>query len=166
MEAKLLGYGMDFGYTNDPTTIVAAYEWNGQRIYDEVAYQTGLLNGDIAAILKANGVTRNDNIYADSADPKSIDEINRYGFTVKPVTKGQDSIAYGIGLMQGRPFFITKRSTNAAKEFNAYCWDTDKDGNTMNRPIDAHNHFIDAARYIEMMSKLGKAGRVKVRTFG
>jgi phage terminase large subunit len=165
-EAKRLGYGMDFGYTNDPTTIVAAYEWNGQRIYDEVAYQTGLLNSDIAAIFKANGVTRNDNVYADSADPKSIDEINRYGFAVKPVTKGQDSIAYGIGLMQERPFFITKRSTNAAKELNAYCWDTDKDGNTMNKPIDAHNHFIDAARYIEMMLKLGKAGRVKVRTFG
>jgi phage terminase large subunit len=150
-DAKRIGFGVDFGYTNDPTTIVAAYEWNGQRIYDEVTYQTGLLNGDIAAILKANGFTRSDAGWADSADPKSIDEVNRYGFAIKPVAKGPDSIAFGIGIMQEQPFMVTKRSVNGIKELNAYCWDTDKEGNTMNRPIDAHNHFIDAARYFEMM---------------
>jgi phage terminase large subunit len=165
-EAKRIGFGMDFGYTNDPTTIVAAYEWNGQRIYDEVTYQTGLLNGDIAAILKANGFTRSDAGYADSADPKSIDEVNRYGYSIKPVTKGPDSIAFGIGIMQEQPFMVTKRSTNAIKELNAYSWDTDKDGNTMNRPIDAHNHFIDAARYFEMMRVMGKPGKIRVRGWG
>jgi phage terminase large subunit len=149
--AKMLGFGMDFGYTNDPTTCIAAYEYNGQRIYDELIYQTGLLNGDIAALLKSNGISKQDKGYADCADPKSIDEINRYGFNLKPVTKGADSIAFGISIMQGQPFQVTKRSANIKKELNAYCWDTDKDGNTINKPIDAHNHAIDAMRYVEMM---------------
>lgn len=155
-DAKLVGFGMDFGYTNDPTTCAMAYEWNGCRIYDEVIYQTGLLNRDIAALLKQNGITKNLVGYADSADPKSIDEINGYGFTLKPVTKGKDSIAFGIGIMQERPFYVTKRSTNAKKELNAYCWDKDKDGNTLNVPIDAHNHFIDAARYCEIMLRIAR----------
>jgi phage terminase large subunit len=149
--AKMVGFGMDFGYTNDPTTCIAAYEYNGQRIYDELIYQTGLLNGDIAALLKSNGIGKQDKGYADCADPKSIDEINRYGFNLKPVTKGADSIAFGISIMQGQPFQVTKRSANIKKELNAYCWDTDKDGNTINKPIDAHNHAIDAMRYVEMM---------------
>jgi phage terminase large subunit len=149
--AKMVGFGMDFGYTNDPTTCIAAYEYNGQRIYDELIYQTGLLNGDIAALLKSNGISKQDKGYADCADPKSIDEINRYGFNLKPVTKGADSIAFGISIMQGQPFQVTKRSANIKKELNAYCWDTDKDGNTINKPIDAHNHAIDAMRYVEMM---------------
>jgi hypothetical protein len=135
----------------DPTTCIAAYEYNGQRIYDELIYQTGLLNGDIAALLKSNGISKQDKGYADCADPKSIDEINRYGFNLKPVTKGADSIAFGISIMQGQPFQVTKRSANIKKELNAYCWDTDKDGNTINKPIDAHNHAIDAMRYVEMM---------------
>jgi len=118
--AKLIGFGMDFGYTNDPTTCAMLYEYNGQRIYDEVIYQTGLLNRDIAALLKSAGITKQVRGFADSADPKSIDEINGYGFNIKPVAKGNDSIAYGIGLMQEQPFLVTKRSINAKKELNAY----------------------------------------------
>jgi len=155
-DAKLIGFGMDFGYTNDPTTCAMLYEWNGQRIYDEVIYQTGLLNRDIAALLKQSGITKQVRGFADSADPKSIDEINQYGFTIKPVTKGKDSIAYGIGIMQEQPFLVTKRSVNAKKEFISYIWDKDRDGNTLNVPIDAHNHFIDAARYAEMMLRIDK----------
>jgi len=152
--ARFIGYGVDFGYTNDPTTVVKGYEYNGQRIYDEVVYQTGLLNNDIADLLKANGITKRDIGYADSADPKSIADINRYGFRLKPVVKGTDSIMYGVGLMQEQPFKITSRSLNFKKELNNYCWAKDKDGSEINKPIDAFNHAIDAARYLEMMVKL------------
>ena len=115
-DAKRVGYGIDFGYTNDPTTTIIGYEWNGQRIYDEVIYQKGLSNSDHAALIKSNDISKRDVGYADSADPKSIDELCKNGLIVKPVTKGQDSIMYGIGIMQEKSFLITKRSTNFKKE--------------------------------------------------
>lgn len=153
-DARFVGYGLDFGYTNDPTTVIMGYEYNGTRIYDEVVYRTGLLNNDIANLLKANGITKRMVGYADSADPKSIDDINRYGFSIKPVVKGSDSIMYGIGLMQEKPFQVTRRSVNLKTELVKYSYDTDKSGNSLNKPIDAHNHLIDAARYLEMMLRL------------
>jgi phage terminase large subunit len=165
-DAKRVGYGVDFGYTNDPTTTVIGYEYNGQRIYDEVIYQTGLSNGDHASLIKSNGISKRDIGYADSADPKSIDELCKSGLTVKPVTKGADSIMYGIGLMQEKPFLITKRSTNLKKELENYTWAKDKDGNEMNKPIDAWNHLCDAARYLEMMLKIDKPKKIRSRTFG
>jgi phage terminase large subunit len=154
--AKMLGFGMDFGYTNDPTTCVMAYEYNGKRIYDELIYQTGLLNSDIAALLKSNGINKSVLGYADCADPKSIDEINRYGYAIKPVTKGKDSIVFGIGIMQEQPFQVTKRSANLKNELQVYSWAIDKNGNTLNEPIDANNHAIDGARYFEMMRRIDK----------
>lgn len=154
--AKMLGFGMDFGYTNDPTTCVMAYEYNGKRIYDELIYQTGLLNSEIAALLKSNGINKSVLGYADCADPKSIDEINRYGYAIKPVTKGKDSIVFGIGIMQEQPFQVTKRSANLKKELQVYSWAIDKSGNTLNEPIDANNHAIDGARYFEMMRRIDK----------
>jgi phage terminase large subunit len=165
-DAKRVGYGVDFGYTNDPTTTVIGYEWNGQRIYDEVIYQTGLSNSDHAALIKSNDISKRDIGYADSADPKSIDELCKSGLTVKPVTKGADSIMYGIGLMQEKPFLITKRSTNLKKELENYTWAKDKDGNEINKPIDAWNHLCDAARYLEMMLKIDKPKKIRSRTFG
>ena len=165
-EAKKLGFGVDFGYTNDPTTIVMAYEYNGVHIYDEVIYQTGLLNSDIAALMKANEITKRDIGYADSADPKSIADINRYGYTLKPVTKGADSIMYGVGIMQENAFIITKRSSNLRKELQNYCWAKDKDGNEINKPIDNWNHGLDSIRYLEMELKLNKRGKIRVRSFG
>jgi len=153
-DAKLVGAGIDFGYTNDPTAISCAYEYNGMRIWDEVAYEKGLLNSDIANRLTAYGLNKQTNIYADSAEPKSIQEINNIGFNIKPVSKGADSISYGIGIMQENHFQVTARSVNAIKELRAYCWDTDKTGKSLNKPIDNWNHWIDAARYLEMMLKL------------
>ena len=165
-EAKKLGFGVDFGYTNDPTTLVMVYEYNGVHIYDEVIYQTGLLNSDIAAIMKSNDITKRDIGYADSAEPKSIVDINRYGYTLKPVTKGADSIMYGVGIMQENEFMITKRSGNLRKELQNYCWAKDKDGNEINKPIDLWNHGLDAIRYLEMELKLNKRGKMRVRSFG
>jgi phage terminase large subunit len=145
-DARLLGIGVDFGYTNDPTAIVAVYEYNGQRIIDEVAYRTGMLNSDIAKALP-NFVP----VYADSAEPKSIDEIKRYGIRIKGVTKGKDSINYGIQIMQSQSYLITSTSTNLIKELRNYCWDTDAQGRSMNNPTGI-DHAIDAFRYHEMMA--------------
>jgi len=145
-DARLLGIGVDFGYTNDPTAIVAVYEYNGQRIIDEVAYHTGMLNSDIAKALP-NFVP----VYADSAEPKSIDEIKRYGIRIKGVTKGKDSINYGIQIMQSQSYLVTSTSTNLIKELRNYCWDTDSQGKTTNIPTGVH-HGIDATRYFEMMA--------------
>ena len=106
-EARLLSYGMDFGYTNDPTTLIALYKYNNAYIFDEVIYQKKLLNSDISDLLKANEVT--DIIYADNAEPKSIAELKNYGHTVLPCIKGKDSIVYGINLINQNEIYITSR---------------------------------------------------------
>jgi phage terminase large subunit len=144
-EAKLVGIGLDFGYTNDPTAAIGIYNWNGKRIVNEIVYRTGMVNSDIAKILPSGVV-----IYADSSEPKSIEEIRRYGKTIKGVTKGNDSINYGIDVMQRQEYLVTKSSTNLIKELRSYCWDVDKQGVRMNKPIDHFNHAIDALRYHEM----------------
>jgi phage terminase large subunit len=145
IEAKLIGIGLDFGYTNDPTAIIEIYNYNGQRILNELKYQTGMLNSDIAKELPKHVP-----VYADSSEPKSIDEIRRYGITIKGVTKGKDSINYGIDVMQRQEYLVTSNSVNLIKELRAYCWDTDKQGTRLNKPIDTNNHAIDALRYHEM----------------
>jgi phage terminase large subunit len=144
-EAKLLGIGLDFGYTNDPTAVIEVYNWNGKRIVNELAYQTGMLNSDIAKILPKHVV-----VYADSSEPKSIDDIKRYGITIKGVTKGKDSINFGIDTMQQQEYLVTSNSVNLIKELRAYTWDVDKTGKRLNKPIDNFNHGIDALRYHEM----------------
>ncbi len=144
-EANLIGIGLDFGYTNDPTAIIEIYNYNGTRIINELKYQTGMLNSDIA-----NALPKHVPVYADSSEPKSIDEIRRYGITIKGVTKGKDSINYGIDVMQRQEYLVTSNSVNLIKELRAYCWDTDKQGTRLNKPIDTNNHAIDALRYHEM----------------
>jgi phage terminase large subunit len=144
-DARLIGIGLDFGYTNDPTAAVEVYTWNGQRILNELVYRTGMINSDIAKVLPDNVP-----IYADSSEPKSIEEIRRYGKTIKGVTKGKDSINFGIQIMQSQEYLVTSNSTNLIKELRSYVWDTDKTGVRLNKPIDFNNHSIDAARYHEM----------------
>ena len=141
-EAKLIGIGLDFGYTNDPTAIIEIYKHNETRIVNQLIYQTGLLNSDIAKLLPNNVP-----IYADSAEPKSIEEIRRYGKTIKAVTKGKDSINYGIDVMQRQNYLVTSKSVELIKELRSYTWDTDKQGTRLNKPIDHFNHGIDALRY-------------------
>ena len=144
-DARLIGIGLDFGYTNDPTAIIEIYNYDGKRILNEHTYQTGLLNSDIAKILPKNVP-----VYADSSEPKSIDEIRRYGITIKGVTKGKDSVNFGIDTMQQQEYLVTSNSVNLIKELRAYIWDTDKTGKRLNKPIDNFNHAIDALRYHEM----------------
>jgi len=145
VEAKLIGIGLDFGYTNDPTSAIEIYNYNGQRIVNELVYRTGMVNSDIANMLP-NSVT----IYADSSEPKSIEEIRRFGKMIKGVTKGVDSIRFGIDIMQRQEYLVTSDSQNLIKELRSYCWDVAKDGTRRNVPIDHYNHAIDALRYHEM----------------
>ena len=145
-EAKFLSYGMDFGFTNDPTTLVAIYQ-QGDNIYlKELLYQTGLTNRDIDEKLRFHLVERKE-IFADSAEPKSIEELYRMGWNVKPATKGQGSVNIGIDMMKRYELYVTKDSVNMIKEFRNYKWQEDKNGNVLNTPVDMFNHTIDAIRY-------------------
>lgn len=145
-EARLIGYGMDFGYSVDPTTLIGLYKWNEAYIFDEVLYKKGMLNRDISLYLQSNNIK--ENITADSAEPKSIAELVSYGHNVFPVSKGRDSVVYGINLINQNEIYITSRSKNLKRELEGYVWAKDKDGNTLQKPSGAHPDCIDAARYI------------------
>lgn len=144
MGSRLERYGLDFGYTNDPTAIVAIYKWNDVRVIDEVCYLKGLSNKNIVDLLLNLPRAL---IIADSAEPKSIDEIAGYGLNIIGVTKGQNSIKQGIQNVQEQKIFVTKRSLNVIKEYRNYLWITNKDGQTVNEPQDFLNHTMDAIRY-------------------
>lgn len=162
-DAKLKGYGMDFGYTNDPTTLIAIYEMDGVDYWDEVIYQTQLTNPELSKLMKSNGVSQSANIYADSAEPKSIAELKQMGWRgVEGAVKGADSITFGIQRIQERTIKVTKRSLNIIKELRSYTWATDKDGKTLNKPIDAFNHSIDAIRYFYASERKNKGKYVVV----
>jgi phage terminase large subunit len=150
-QAKLIGYGMDFGFTNDPTTLVGVYRYNDSLVVNELIYQRGMLNSDIIKKLNDLRIGSNDKIYGDSAEPKSIEEIYRSGYNIKPVLKGQDSVKFGLSILQEYKILVTKQSTNLIKELRSYTWDRDKTGKQLNAPIDDFNHAIDAMRYLAMM---------------
>jgi len=158
-EATLIGYGMDFGFTNDPTTLVAVYKYNNQLILDELIYKKGLLNSQIATLIK-QFLAHKGPIYADSSEPKSIKDILGYGISIFAVTKGPDSVKNGIQLMQEYEFLVTKSSFHLIEELEKYEWM--KKGDT-NIPMDAFNHCIDAVRYLVSMV-LGSRGTTKVQT--
>jgi len=155
-EARYTASGMDFGYSQDPSTLIDRYEWNGKRVYDEILYQKGLLNSDLAKIAKQPIQDRSYKrlIYADSAEPKSIAEIRTHGVNIHPTEKGADSINFGIQMLQEDEFLVTARSLNMIKELRKYIWDQDKNKNRTGKPIDAFNHTIDPMRYIEIKLKL------------
>ena len=157
-EARLLGYGLDFGYSNDPTAIVEVYKWNDKRILNEICYQKGLSNAEISRFIKTRMVC-----YCDSAEPKSIRELNENGVNAQPVSKGADSINYGIQIIQQNEYLVTSKSLNLISELRKYAWDTDKKtGAKLNKPIDNFNHICDAWRYHEMES-LGRKVNFDIR---
>lgn len=143
-EARLEGYGLDFGYTNDPTAIVAIYYYNGGYIVDEIAFQKGMSNKQIADVFAAIPKAL---VIADSAEPKSIDEIRSYGVNILPTPKGSDSVRQGIQVVQSQRISITKASINVIKEYRNYLWKTDKDGRVLNEPEHTFSHSMDAIRY-------------------
>ena len=141
-------YGLDFGFSNHPSALVKTIETADAYYVDELIYQSGLLNSDIVKRFEALGIRKNyDEIIADSAEPKSIQEIHNAGYNIKGAVKGADSIRIGIDRLKSKTIFVTKRSTNLIKELRAYGWVTDKNGNPTNKPIDDNNHAIDALRY-------------------
>jgi len=143
-EARLLGVGIDFGFTNDPTTAIELYKYNDTYIANEILYKTGLTNNDIYNHLKHI----NSFFVADSAEPKSIFELQQYGLNIVGANKGADSINFGIQLLQSKNISLTSQSTNLIKEQRNYSWDTDKQGKALQKPIDRYNHCCDALRYI------------------
>ena len=144
-EARLERYGLDFGYSNDPTAIVAIYYYNGGYILDEITYLKGLSNKKIADTI----LNQEDNVLviADSAEPKSIDEIKDHGVNIIGAEKGKDSVNSGIQLVQDQKISVTKRSTNIIKEYRNYLWMRDKEDKILNIPEDIWDHTMDAIRY-------------------
>lgn len=155
VESELVAYGLDWGFTNDPTALIAVYKWNEKIILDELIYESGLTNTQIVERMKSLGVRLDVEIIADSAEPKSIRDLQNMGFpNTTAAQKGQDSVKNGIDKMQASVILITKRSTNTIKEFRGYRWLVDKSGKSLNVPIDHLNHAIDPTRYV-YLNKLG-----------
>jgi len=149
-EARLIGAGLDFGYSIDPSSICLLYKYNDSYIFDEVLYKTGMLNRDISNFIKNNNIDCN--IYADSAEPKSIAEIRLSGVDIFPVTKGRDSIVYGLNLINQNKVFVTSKSKNLKNELEGYVWMKDKQGNSLQKPNPmTGDHAIDSIRYAMMM---------------
>lgn len=164
MDAKLVAYGTDFGFTNDPTTLIAVYKQEGKLWVDELLYRTNMTNSEIGNFYKTQNIGRAE-IICDSAEPKSIEELRRQGFNVHPAIKGPDSIKIGIDILKRYEIMVTKRSTNLIKELRSYLWETDRDGKLTGKPIDHNNHAIDALRYIGL-NKLNNRPAGKYATIG
>ncbi len=143
-EARLISYGLDFGYKNDPTAICAIYYLNGGFIIDEITYTLGLFNKNIADILLAHATAP---VIADSAEPKSIDELRLYGLTIISATKGKGSVSQGIAFVQQQRMSVTQRSVNFIKSYRNYIYKVDSDGKVTNDPDHHWSDGMDAVRY-------------------
>lgn len=145
-EARLEARGLDFGYSNDPNGLVAIYYYNGGYILDEELYQKGMYNKQIADTIK-NLSQWQTMIIADSAEPKSIDEMAEYGLNIVGANKGQGSVTQGIQWVQSQKISVTKRSTNLIRAYRNYMWQTDKEGNILPKPDHYLSDMMDATRY-------------------
>lgn len=154
---NLIGYGIDFGFTNDPTTLIEVRMQDGELYVKELIYETGLTNQDISSKMEALGVSKSALIVADSAEPKSIEELRRLRWTIDGVKKGKDSVMFGINLLKGYAINVHASSVNLIKELEQYKWKVNKNGDSLNVPIDEYNHAIDALRYL-IMHKFSKKG--------
>lgn len=167
-EAELLGYGMDFGFTQDPSTLIALFKVEGGILFDEVFYLKGLLTNEIGALIQeAFSVHGRAQVIADSAEPRIIEEIFRMGINIKPCVKGPDSIMQGIDVMKQHKIFVTKQSANMINEFYGYTWEKDKEEKLTNKPDSrALDHCLDAARYISswmLSSKKRNHGKYTIK---
>ncbi|MFZ4707349.1 MAG: PBSX family phage terminase large subunit [Bacteroidales bacterium] len=164
-EYKWLAYGLDFGFSNDPTAVVKVALAGGELWLDEICFQRGMTSDDIVKMLNENRIGYRDEIVAD-VQPKTIYEVNKEGFNVKATFKGKDSIGAGIDIMKRHKINITKRSLNVIKEIKNYKWKEDMAGKPSNEPIDKFNHGMDAVRYVCLAKvmvnrkRMVKVGRV------
>ena len=125
-DGDFVGFGIDFGFSSDPTALVAVYRSNDRIYIEELLYERGLVTKDIADKLRALDITKSEEIFADSAEPRLIEELYRMGFNIKPVTKGKDSIKFGINVMNNYKIFISNKSQNIINEMYSYQYATDK----------------------------------------
>lgn len=149
-EWKMSCYGLDFGFTNDPSALEHVVEAHGDLWVDELLYSTGLTNPDIAQRAKGEGLTSQDNIIADCAEPKSIRELQAQGLWVSASPKGADSIVSGLDILRRYKIHFTRRSQGIIQNARSYRWAKDRDGNATNKPEDKNNHGIDAIRYVAL----------------
>lgn len=148
--AKSVAAGLDFGFSNDETGCILVYKQNGELWIDEVLYETGLTNPDISLKLTAANISKRTEIVADSAEPKSIEELRRLGWYITGAKKGADSIKNSIDILKRFNLNITRRSVNLINELGRYKWKTDQNGKTLNEPVDSCNHLIDPLRYVAL----------------
>lgn len=150
LDCKGNWYGLDFGFSNDPSALENLRLAHGELWIDELLFEAGYDNPMIAKIMKSNGITKRDVVIADCAEPKSIAEINSFGFRVEPSSKGADSVNNGLQILQRYKINVTRRSTGIIQEMKRYKWKVDKNGVMLNVPIDVWNHGIDAIRYVAL----------------
>jgi len=163
---KFLGYGLDWGFTNDPTAIVKVNIGDNTLYLDEILYKKGMTNQELCLEMQRCGITSKDEIIADSAEPKSIQELYAGGFNIHPALKGPDSVRAGISKIRQFKIMVTSRSRNLIRELKNYRWKMDKDGNSLNVPIDNYNHGLDAVRYVVMNKTMIKKKRIfGIRSF-
>lgn len=154
-------YGLDFGFTNDPTALVEVCVHNGRVHVRQLIYETGLTNQDIAQRMATLGVKKTATIYADSSEPKSIEEIYRMGYNIHAAVKGPDSVNAGIQRVKQYGPMVICDSPDVMREARQYQWAKDKEGNPVNKPVDAFNHAMDAARY----GTVGLVGKPKAKVW-
>ena len=155
--AELMGYGVDFGYSNDPTALVSLWKTEEGILFDEICYMKNLLSNQISNFIRAayNQWGKKE-VIADSSDPRLIEEIFRNGINIKPAVKGPDSILAGIDTIKQYKIFLTKKSENLIDEFYSYTFKKNKNEEFLNEPIDTNNHAIDACRYVSMFKLSNK----------
>lgn len=155
--SERIAYGLDWGFATDPNALIDVHKYNGALYFDELIYETGMTNQDLITRMNQLGISKQYDIIADSAEPKSIEDLKRGGYSnTKPAKKGEDSIRNSIDTLQQFKLFITKRSLNFIKEARMYRWETDKQGKSTGKPIDAFNHCWDPARYVAL-NKINKS---------
>lgn len=155
--ADFIGFGIDFGFSSDPTALCAVYRRGEELVLEELLYERGMVTNDIVTKLKQLDIQRTEEIWADSSEPRLIEELYRSGFNIKPVVKGKDSIKFGISVMQNYKIRVLKTSQNLINEMYGYQYATDKYGYTTDQPEGGLDHLIDAARYCCMMKLSQKA---------
>ncbi len=151
-EGEHIGYGLDFGYAVDPSAFVQVLKKDDKLFFKELIYERKLTNDALAKRFTELNIDRNTSIYADNSEPKSIAEIHRFGWNIKPASKGRDSINIGIDILRRYKLFVDKNSTNLIKEFRSYKYEVNKDGIVSTKPVDRDNHGIDAIRYACVMN--------------
>ncbi|MFD2145488.1 terminase large subunit [Mucilaginibacter antarcticus] len=156
-DAKPVAVGLDFGFSNDETGCIEVYKQNGELWIDELFYQTGLTNTDVSKQLALAGVSKKAEVIADSAEPKSIEELWRLGWHITGAKKGPDSVNNSIDILKRYTLNITRRSANLRNELGRYKWKVDKSGRGLNTPVDSFNHLIDPLRYVALNKLKTKA---------